>query len=104
MKKTNYFYLTLILIAFSFSNVFGQGFVKIDKEQAGKQISITQNEVLEVQLPSNPSSGYVWSLQNNNNQVVEQVGDWEFVSDRPDQPIGASGKQIMRFVSKTAGT
>lgn len=104
MKKTNYF-LTLILIAFSFSNMRAQGFIKIDQAQAGQQISVAADQVLEVQLPINPSSGYAWYLDANNSVagVLEQVGDWEFVSDRPDQPIGASGKQIIRYVSKSAG-
>lgn len=102
MKKTNYFYLALILIAFSFSNALAQGFIKIDETKAGQQITVEPDQVLEVQLPINASSGYSWNLTNGN-QVIEQIGDWEFVSDRPDQPIGASGKQIIRFISKSAG-
>lgn len=111
MKKTNFFYLTLTLIVFSLSNIHGQGFIKIDETKAGQQINIPADQVLEVQLPATPSSGYAWYVRNNNNEiirqvdgVIEQVGDWEFISDNPSQPIGASGKQIIRFVGKSAGT
>lgn len=110
MKKTNFFYLTLILIAVSFSNMRAQGFIKIDETQAGQQINIPADQVLEVQLPATPSTGYAWYLRNNNNEiiqevngVIEQVGSWEFISDNPSQPIGASGKQIIRFTGKAAG-
>lgn len=111
MKKTNFFYLTLILVACSFSNMRAQGFIKINEMQAGQQINVPADQVLEVQLPATPSTGYAWYLRNDNNEiiqnvsgVIEQVGNWEFISDNPSQPIGAPGKQIIRFIGKNAGT
>ncbi|HSH66154.1 MAG TPA: protease inhibitor I42 family protein, partial [Bacteroidia bacterium] len=111
MKKSNYFYLAFVLISFSFMNSYGQDFVQINAEQNGKQIAISANQVLEVQLPSNPSTGYGWYLRNNNNEIIrqvdgiiEQVGDWEFVSGNRAQSIGAPGKQIIRFIGKSSGT
>jgi C1A family cysteine protease len=92
-------------------NLYGQDFVQINAEQNGKQITISANQVLEVQLPSNPSTGYGWYLRNNNNEIIrqvdgiiEQVGDWEFVSANRAQSIGAPGKQIIRFIGKSSGT
>jgi C1A family cysteine protease len=111
MKKTNYFYLTLLLLAFSFSTMRAQSFIKIDEAQSGQYISVAPDQVLEVQLPATPSTGYAWYLRDANNEIIkqvggvlEQVGEWEFVSDDPEHPIGASGKQIIRFISKAAGT
>lgn len=110
MKKTNYFYLALILVSCSFMNAFGQDFVKISSEQNGKQVAIAADQVLEVQLPSNPSTGYGWYLRNSNNEIVremngivEQVGNWEFISGNSKNTMGASGQQIIRFIGKAAG-
>jgi hypothetical protein len=72
-----------------------QNFISVDKGQAGKQISISQDQVLEVRLSMTPSNGYSWCLKNGNNENVQesgalqQGGDWTFISDNPDQPIGA---------------
>ncbi|HET6226625.1 MAG TPA: C1 family peptidase [Bacteroidia bacterium] len=108
MKKTNYFFLTFVLIAFSFS-MFGQNFVRVDQSQSGQAISLSPEQVLEIQLPATPSNGYAWYLQDANNNitqqagVLQQVGDWEFVSSHPEQPVGAAGTQIIRFISNGAG-
>jgi C1A family cysteine protease len=110
MKKTNYFYLTFVLIAFSFMNLHGQNFVRVDQSQAGQAISLSSDEVLEIQLPTTPSNGYAWYLKDANNQItqqvgaIQQIGGWEFISNHPEQPVGASGTQIIRFVSTGAGT
>ena len=109
MKKTNYFYLVFVLVAFSFLNVKGQNFVSVDQSQSGHAISLASDQVLEIRLPVTPSNGFAWYLKDANNNitqhagVIEQIGDWEFVSDHPEQPVGASGTQIIRFVSNGTG-
>lgn len=110
MKKTNYFNLALIFISCSFMNANAQNFVRINSEQNGKQLTIASDQVLEVQLPSTPSTGYGWYLVNNNNEIireangiVEQVGNWEFVSGNSKMTIGASGQQVIRFIGKASG-
>jgi C1A family cysteine protease len=110
MKKLNYFYLSLALIVCAAFSMNAQNFISVDKGQAGQQISISQDQVLEVRLPMTPSNGYAWYLKNANNENVQelgalqQVGDWTFVSDHPEQPIGASGYQIIRYVGKASGS
>ncbi len=101
----------MTLFVLSILNVNGQNFLRVDVNQSGKQFTVSQDQVLEVRLPSTPSNGYGWYLKNDNNEIVksaagilEQVGDWEFVSDNPDQPVGASGTQIIRFLGKSQGT
>jgi C1A family cysteine protease len=110
MKKLNYFYLSLALVACAVCSVNAQNFINVDKGQAGQQISITQDQVLEVRLPMTPSNGYAWCLKDVNNENVQQlgalqqVGDWTFVSDNPEQPIGASGYQVIRYIGKASGS
>jgi predicted secreted protein len=110
MKKLNYFYLSLTLVVCAVLGMNAQNFISVDKGQAGKQISISPDQVLEVRLPMTPSNGYAWYLKNSNNENVQelgalqQVGDWTFVSDNPAQPIGASGYQVIRYIAKSAGS
>ncbi len=110
MKKLNQFYLSLILAVGFVFNMHAQNFISADKSLAGQQISIANDQVLEIRLPMTPSNGYVWYLKNATNEnvkelgVLEQVGDWTFVSDHPEQPIGASGYQIIRYIAKASGT
>jgi C1A family cysteine protease len=110
MKKLNYFYLSLILVVCAVFSMNAQNFISVDKSQAGKQISITEDQVLEIRLPMTPSNGYAWYLKNSNNENVQelgalqQVGDWTFVSDNPVAPIGSSGYQVIRYISKTSGS
>lgn len=101
--------MSFVFISCFFINTNAQDFVQINKEQNGKQATIATSQVLEVQLPATPSTGYGWYLRNANNEivrqndVVEQVGDWEFISDNPIHTIGSSGKQIIRFIGKAEG-
>jgi inhibitor of cysteine peptidase len=110
MKKLNYYYLSLALAVSASCSVNAQNFISVDKSKAGQQISISPDQVLEVRLPMTPSNGYAWYLKNSNNDNVQelgalqQVGDWTFVSDHPEQPIGASGYQIIRYIAKNSGS
>jgi predicted secreted protein len=110
MKKLNYFYLSLALVVCAVFSMNAQNFISVDKGQAGKQISISQDQVLEVRLPMTPSNGYAWYLKNANNENVQelgalqQVGDWTFISDHPEQPIGASGYQVIRYIGTASGS
>lgn len=110
MKKIDLFYLLFTLFVLSILPVNGQNFLRVDVNQAGQQFTVSKDHVLEVRLPSTPSNGYGWYLRNANHEIVkevagvmEQVGDWEFISDYPDQPIGASGTQVIRFLGKAEG-
>lgn len=108
MKTTIHFYLVFILISCAYKSAFAQGFVQINAEQNGKQVTLSANQVLELRLPCNPSTGYAWYLRNNNNEIIrqadgiiEQTGNWEFIADRP--MAGTPGQQIIRFIGIERG-
>jgi inhibitor of cysteine peptidase len=110
MKKRTHFYLSLALAVCATFSMNAQNFISVDKSKAGQQITIAPDQVLEVRLPMTPSNGYAWYLKNSNNENVQelgalqQVGDWTFVSDNPQHPIGASGYQIIRYIAKASGS
>ena len=41
-------------------NTQGQSFVKVDKSNSGQTIQISQDQVLEINLPRKSSTGYTW--------------------------------------------
>jgi predicted secreted protein len=64
-----------IICAFS---VHGQNFVDVTKSNSGQTINLTTNQVLEVKLPCNPSSGYGWyatSVDAGKVAIIQQIGN-----------------------------
>jgi C1A family cysteine protease len=102
MKKTLHLFIMLFL-AIS-GSVFSQNFIQVTQSDSKRQIVLSQDQALEVRLPSTPSSGFGWYPVNNDKKIVAQIGNWEFVSDNPSSPVGASGTQISHFICTAAGT
>jgi len=100
MKKT--LQLVALFLVFSWG-ANAQNFLQVTQGDLQQQVKLSQDQALEVKLPSTPSSGFGW-YPANTNAVVKQVGNWEFISDNPDSPVGASGTQVTHFVSVAAGT
>ncbi len=98
--------LLLVVLCLSLGwSAQGQNFIQVGKNNAQQQIAIPVNQVLELRLPATPATGYVWHLKNNNcNAILKQVGNWEFISDTPDKPIGTPGTQIFHFVGLSSGS
>ncbi|HNW97665.1 MAG TPA: C1 family peptidase [Bacteroidales bacterium] len=84
-------------------NIFGQNFKEVKKTDYGQTVSLTSEQVLEIKLPSNPSTGYGWYPINLKTNIVKQVGNWEFIPDNAGLE-GTPGTQITRFVGVSKGT
>jgi len=100
MKKT---LLLITLFSVLSWSAYGQNFLQVTQANLQQQVKLSQDQALEVKLPSTPSTGFGW-YPANSNAVVKQVGNWEFITDNPANPIGASGTQVTHFVSVAAGT
>ena len=101
MKKT--LHLVALLLVTSWS-AFGQNFIQVTQSDFQHQIQVSQNQAVELRLPSTPSTGFGWYPANNTESIIKQVGNWEFISDNPSNPIGASGTQINHYVTVSSGT
>lgn len=102
MKKT--FYSFLIFSILLTMSGYGQNFIQVTQSDNQRQISISPDDALEVKLPSTPSTGFGWYAKNLNENILKQVGDWEFVSDDTNNPIGTPGIQTTRFIGASQGT
>jgi C1A family cysteine protease len=100
MKKSIQLIALSILLGLS---TYGQNFIQVTKLNALESVSITRQQVLEIKLPSQPSTGFGWYLKNNEQEIVEQVGDWDFVSNDINNPIGTPGIQTIRYIGAARG-
>jgi PKD repeat protein/predicted secreted protein len=101
MKKILLFLVIAMILSLGSQ---GQGFIQVDKNNSGQSVRIAQDQVLEVKLPSTPSTGYGWYVTNSDNEIIKQVGNWEWISDNLTEAVGSSGTQITRFIGVSKGT
>ena len=79
--------------------------VGVNEDDDGGLIELELGEILVVTLESNPSTGYRWEQAENNESILEQLGEAEFKpSETGDPPtVGAGGWEIFRFKAISAG-
>ncbi len=79
--------------------------VRLSSSNNGGQVTLGANDMLVVQLRSNPSTGYRWDVQNLNNGIVTQVKeDADFAEMKTAQLLGASTVQTLRFQGVSKGS
>ncbi len=79
--------------------------VNVDEDDDGGQVVFKQGQVLVVTLESNPSTGYSWSVVENQDSILEQVGESEFVQPEQSDPpmVGVGGWEVFRFKAVSTG-
>ncbi len=79
--------------------------VHVDVDDAGSQVELEEGQILVVTLESNPTTGYRWEQAENQESILEQMGEAEFKpSDTGESPlVGAGGWEIFRFKAISAG-
>lgn len=68
----------------------------LEEPDNGSFISMTQGDALSIKLPSNPSTGYTWSIADNAPSVLQPEGDPRF-EPAPAARAGAGGFQTFDF-------
>ncbi len=79
--------------------------VHVDVNDAGSQVEIEEGQILVVTLESNPTTGYRWELAENQEAILEQMGEAEFKPSETGEPplVGTGGWEIFRFKAISAG-
>ncbi|MDD5634290.1 MAG: protease inhibitor I42 family protein [Candidatus Omnitrophica bacterium] len=106
-KFSRYWLICLFLFFFAAgctgsSDILGKEItVNIDGD---KNVTLNDGQVLIARLGSNPTTGYSWDLENENNSVLIEAGEPVFVpSVRSDKIVGAGGITEYRFATKKKG-
>ena len=73
------------------------------KERHG--IRMEKGQILVVTLESNPTTGYRWELVENQETILEQMGEAEFKPSETGEPplVGAGGWEIFHFNAISPG-
>ncbi len=79
--------------------------VNVDEGDADSQVKLEQGRILVVTLESNPTTGYGWEVAENQESILEQMGEAEFKQSETSEPplVGAGGWEIFRFKAISAG-
>jgi inhibitor of cysteine peptidase len=75
--------------------------VNLGSGDNGREIDVQKGQVVVISLPANPSTGYSWEREGDQDEILQQLGDTEFKSQ--SNLVGASGVQILRYEAKQAG-
>ena len=103
MKRTIWLTLFILLLFVASGGCAKDGAktVRISDADNGKTIPLRVDQVLNISLEGNPTTGYNWEVASKGLSATEQIGEPEF---RPSSNlIGAGGKVTLRFLAKAKG-
>ena len=103
MRKT--FFLTSLSILFIFMSLNS---CKVDKElqnvKIDKTITIKVGEAANVELASNPTTGYEWAVYKNSNEKSVMFKEKKYeANSNTNNMVGAGGKEVFTFNSLKKG-
>jgi inhibitor of cysteine peptidase len=74
--------------------------MKLSEKDSGKTVEISVGGELEVALPGNPTTGYIWEVNSLDSNVLK-LDKTEFVAD--GKAIGSGGVDVIKFHAISAG-
>jgi inhibitor of cysteine peptidase len=76
--------------------------ISITEQDSGKSIEMAKGQTLFMRLPSNPTTGYQWTLQGN--AAPLELIKSDFASDsQAKNMVGVGGTQSFQFTAKSVG-
>lgn len=73
------------------------------EKQAQCPVELQVGQPLNLILPSNPSTGYRWLLQNPAANVLRSLGPEVYSNPETTGIVGSAGQSVWRFQAQTAG-
>jgi inhibitor of cysteine peptidase len=75
--------------------------ISLTPRDNGRQVDINRGQTLVVSLPGNPSTGYLWHLDEVDEQILIQTGGATF--EPQSEQAGAPGLHTFHFQAVQAG-
>lgn len=94
--------LTLGVVLASLSGCKAKAVQLTDADNT-KDITLDLGTQLVITLPGNPSTGYSWEVKSVDGDILELVGEPQFVSDNTNV-VGAGGQLSLTFEALKAGS
>ena len=92
-----------ILLLSGFACSSGPKEVYVDASYSGEEVTLAVGDSLIVTLESNPTTGFMWSLEENSDESVLQEAGQEF-EPSPTPAAGAGGEEVWTFNALSEGT
>lgn len=90
--KTNFFRLfSLFLVLIGITSCMNPIVIK----DSGMTYNLSEDDPFSIELPGNPTTGYVWTLLPYDQTVVTQLGDPDYQVN--DDKIGSGGLYTYKF-------
>lgn len=96
--------LFVILLLINGMVMYAQQLVQTTLGNNNQSINLTDLQLLEVRLPSTPSTGFTWVAEGNSQLSTLVEIDQRFESSAADNAIGASGYTIIRYMPSASGS
>ncbi len=90
--------LVLIFLAAMFMASCAKPFSEKDN---GTKIDLGIDDPFEIELPGNPSEGFIWEVEYFEKEIIKQIGEAEFTPS--DDTEAAEGKYLFKFQTIAAG-
>lgn len=75
--------------------------LKLTEKDSEKAISVKVGDAFEVVLKENPTTGFLWTVDAMDKEILDQVGEKDYKAD--SNAIGAGGVMTMRFRALAKG-
>lgn len=100
-SRVIYLFATLIFVLMlSHAKNTSAAGMKLSESDSGKTSEISVGDELEIVLPGNPTTGYVWEVSWHDANILKLV-DAKFYADL--KAIGAGGTEIVKFCAIAEG-
>jgi inhibitor of cysteine peptidase len=97
--------LGLVLVAAMLLGAFsasGGASVTVSEADAGRTIQLRRGDTLIVELRGNPSTGYSWTVEAAESDVLNADGEPEFAPE--SDKLGAGGMYTIKFAAERTGS
>ena len=104
IPKTIARYVPLLLslvVAGMMSTCGAPGKVRLNINDAGRQIELKRGQSFDISLESNPTTGFSWEIAELDEKIVAPSAEAEFTPQA--ERIGAGGVQVFHFRAVGAG-
>ena len=79
--------------------------LKVGMEAAGTSVELEKDQILEVSLEGNPTTGYAWEVKESGAPVLSQEGEPTYTEGATDGTlVGGGGTYLFTFAGAEAGT
>lgn len=98
--------ISLVLAAmFLMNSCKSQKYVLKDvpADKLEKIYTISEKDILEIEILSNPTTGYTWNLANKIKPKVIEEFSKEFIKKENEEMVGAGGYDVFKFIPKKKG-